>query len=84
MCSWGYVYGILAELFLCVHDDWSYHLEVRTILVVASSRSLFPSRALEIIFTSFDQWELAFALLDLDHWMACGHVSNCAYSYVEF
>ena len=50
--------------------------------MVAGNVFLFTSRALEIVFVSFDPRELMCALLDLDHCMVHGPMSKCVYYYV--
>ena len=51
-------------------------LELEPFLVFIANVFLFPRQTLEIVSTSFDQWELACAILDVDHWMACGPMSK--------
>ena len=71
----------MGNIVLSACNYWSGHVAFRAILVDVSNMLLIYWQNLEIVFMSFDLRELVCTLLDLDHWVACGPMSKCAYSY---
>lgn len=62
--------------FLCSHNDWIDCVGVRALLLAACGS--FVKKTLEIVSAIFNPWELAYAILDLDCWLACGPMSKVA------